>query len=185
MQNGTRTISVLGAHASLPAALGCALMLAGGCGGTTPRTQAERDRDRAAYEDQSRRACDEMLMANAAAPVPGPEIEGGLAESGLDERACAEESEGIRRVITNAISSVRWCYEAALEHVPDLRGRVVMRFLIEPDGDVRRVEIDANHLGIAGPACCIGRVLQGLRFPPPVGGRFAVVNYPFSFSPAE
>ncbi len=94
--------------------------------------------------------------------------------------------EVIQRVVRQNMGRFRYCYERALEGHPELRGRVVTRFLIARDGSVAASEdvTQETDLADASAVACIGRGFAALSFPAPEGGTVNV-EYPLSLSPTE
>jgi hypothetical protein len=81
-------------------------------------------------------------------------------------------------------SAVRFCYEKELKDRPDLKGTVVMRFVVLGSGKVRFEEPSLVDPGMEEVAVCVTQALASLQFPKPRGGGQVVVNYPYRFSPA-
>ncbi|MEY4582229.1 MAG: adventurous gliding motility protein GltG [Pseudomonadota bacterium] len=71
------------------------------------------------------------------------------------------------------------CYEAAWQDLPDDGGRVVVRFVIEPDGQVATVHVAANELGVPQVGCCVAKRIAQWSFTGLTQGGFVVVEYPF------
>lgn len=134
--------------------------------------------------------------------VPIDPIGGGTnaTEAGSDETACcgAGLPEGrvsvgvlpladsltrseIATVIDRHVSRVRYCYQRALGAAPELEARLVMRFVIGPDGSVTGVTAADGGLENVSLATCVGDVLWTMRFPAPRGGGQVVVHFPFKF----
>jgi hypothetical protein len=91
----------------------------------------------------------------------------------------------IRGTVRAHHGAMRGCYEDGLRRNRSMRGHLLMRFVIQPDGTVgsfqRRVaagDIDAVV------AECVGDVVRGIRFPLPDGGDVGVF-YPVQFNPRE
>ena len=87
--------------------------------------------------------------------------------------------ETIRRVIHRNLSQVRFCYEQALQGKPDLQGRVAVRFIIGPSGDVKVAAVAASDVHDARVESCISSAVQRWSFPAPEGGGIVSVTYPF------
>jgi hypothetical protein len=92
---------------------------------------------------------------------------------------------------------MRECYLAGLAQNRELRGKVVVRFVIGRDGKTGPVLLVTKEAeGTANPpklvtdmadpkvSDCVLGVYRGLRFPPPEGGIVTVV-YPIEFAPDE
>lgn len=86
----------------------------------------------------------------------------------------------IRTVIQRGIQDVQLCYEAGIEAVPGLRGRVRIVFDIQTDGHVgdSRPEIDTT--GHPETAECIAHVASAWIYPRPQASGVVVVRFPFS-----
>jgi TonB family protein len=89
------------------------------------------------------------------------------------------DKELIRRVIHEHRNQVRYCYESELQRHPGLNGKVTVKFVIGPAGQVQKSGVDTSSLG--NPAvenCIVARVYQW-QFPKPKGGGIVQVSYPF------
>lgn len=93
----------------------------------------------------------------------------------------------IREVVTDNILDVRDCYNAGLAKQPDLIGRVVIEFVIGPEGAVVRSTITANDLPESATevAECIASATANWTFPRNGGENNIIVTYPFNLSPGE
>jgi len=89
--------------------------------------------------------------------------------------------EVIRRVIQRRLNEVRFCYEEGLRSLPELAGRVAVKFVISPSGAVQGASVAANELtgGGAQTAQCIANAVRRWSFPAPDGGGVVIVEYPF------
>lgn len=92
------------------------------------------------------------------------------------------DKEIIRRMIRREIGAIRACYERELLKQPKLQGRLVVRFVIEPDGSVSEARAETS-LDPNVDTCVLAR-FQRMTFPKPDGGS-VVVRYPVIFQPAE
>lgn len=90
----------------------------------------------------------------------------------------------ILRVVKNHTNELRNCYEKELVKVKGLNGRVVLTWLISPQGNVVKVIMNANESTIknANVENCVKNSVQYWRFPAPKGGGSVMVEYPFVFS---
>ena len=100
----------------------------------------------------------------------GPEVE----SSTVDRQAVA-------RFVQGRISGIKACYEKELKRNPDLKGKIVVRFVIATTGRVSSVEIEENGLN-PGVEACIRTIVRGwsLPFKPEED---VPVSYPFLFQP--
>ena len=92
------------------------------------------------------------------------------------------DREAIRRVIMANRSSLRSCYERALQSNSILHGKLVLNWDIEDRGRVTRVKIQSDTLADAAVGKCVERVIGALRFPSPPVNQVARVTYPFIFT---
>lgn len=77
---------------------------------------------------------------------------------------------------------VRGCYEAELARSPELAGRLVAQFVIDPAGAICHVESPDLLPAFAPVFTCIANDMRTWQFPPPMGGGALIINYPFVFS---
>jgi hypothetical protein len=95
------------------------------------------------------------------------------------------EKERIRRVIRANIGQIRSCYESELKTKPTLAGKIQVRFIIDPAGDVAQV-LDAEGSTLEEPQLfeCIRAQVRNWKFPIPKSAGCVVVTYPFMFRPS-
>lgn len=88
----------------------------------------------------------------------------------------------IRRIVRAHINEVRYCYNEGLAHDPDLEGRVVVQFKIDPEGKVAESEVASSTVPNDAVGTCIAGAVERWKFPRPGDGDTAVVTYPFVLS---
>ena len=88
----------------------------------------------------------------------------------------------IRRVIQQSSGRFRGCYAAPLATNPGLRGRVLVKFVIDRMGAVMVASDGGSDMPDKSVTQCVLRAMSNLSFPAPEGGVVSVV-YPFLFSP--
>jgi len=88
----------------------------------------------------------------------------------------------IKRTIRRRLGGIKHCYEKRLKRNPELKGKIVIRFVIHPGGKVISVEIIENSTGDSELGRCIASRVKAIRFPPAEGGETAV-TYPFILAP--
>ena len=93
----------------------------------------------------------------------------------------ALDKEVIRRVVRAHINEVRHCYNQGLAVDPNLKGRVVIEFLIGPVGVVTFVHVKENLVD-ATVGECVAQAVKRWAFPKPTGSSVQV-TYPFVFEP--
>lgn len=98
---------------------------------------------------------------------------------------------GLSKDLINAVvqrhrSEIRWCYDAALQRNPNLRGKVTMAFNIEPNGVVSYVAPKESTIGDAGLESCIASRIKTWQFPKPEAPVVTEVTaFPFYLNPAN
>jgi hypothetical protein len=100
------------------------------------------------------------------------------------------DKEYIRDQIKELIPLIKECFENALEHEPDLSGKVVVGFSIVGDpsvgGLVGESQVIDEKSTIANKDLreCIQESMYAAQFPPPKEGGEVRVEYPFVLMPA-
>jgi outer membrane biosynthesis protein TonB len=88
----------------------------------------------------------------------------------------------IVKVIKRRIGGIKHCYEKRLKRDPELRGKIVISFVIHPGGKVIEVEVASNTTGDSELAECIASRVKSIRFPATDGSETSV-TYPFILAP--
>ncbi len=91
------------------------------------------------------------------------------------------DREAVRRTVRSILTQIKSCYERGLNTNPQLEGKVVVRFLIEDHGVVRRASVPSSTLKDTKVEACIVERIMAQRFPDPPVGTTAEVDYPFVF----
>jgi len=103
------------------------------------------------------------------------------------ERTAAETrtTEVIQKIVLDHRQPVRDCYDKARKELPDLRGKLVIKFTLDPEGNVKKAELDVAGSDIKAPAVsnCAIDAIKKIKFPPSSRGMDTTVNYPFDFKP--
>jgi hypothetical protein len=93
--------------------------------------------------------------------------------------------EVVQRVIRRSFGRFRACYEKGLSSNPNLAGKVVTKFVIDPKGNVSSAARDAaTTITDATVVSCVTSTFSSLSFPEPEGG-IVVVTYPMIFAPSD
>ncbi|NBD13609.1 AgmX/PglI C-terminal domain-containing protein [Corallococcus silvisoli] len=90
----------------------------------------------------------------------------------------------LARFIQRMKASIQRCYEKELKRDPTLKGRVMVRFNLKPDGRAGNIEVDESTLRSEGVSSCIVTTIRGWKFPFQPSDDVPV-SYPFIFSPGE
>jgi TonB family protein len=85
----------------------------------------------------------------------------------------------VRSLIHSKIPQLQACYELALDHTREASGRVVVRFIVGPRGQVANANISSNSFGRQDIGCCVLARVAEWTFPAPTGDGFVAVEYPF------
>ncbi|HMJ12154.1 MAG TPA: AgmX/PglI C-terminal domain-containing protein [Polyangiaceae bacterium] len=97
----------------------------------------------------------------------------------------ARSTTQIQKQIVENRKPFRDCYDKARKELPDLRGTLTLHFVLDPEGKVKKAELNMERSDIksASVADCAIAVLKGMTFPPSSRGMETTVNYPFDFKP--
>ena len=116
--------------------------------------------------------------AEATASASGTAAAGG---EGQETRTTAI----IQKQIVDNRKPFRDCYDKARKELPELRGTMTIHFVLDPEGNVKKAELnlDRSEIKTAGVSDCAIAVLKGMKFPPSSRGMETTVNYPFDFKP--
>jgi hypothetical protein len=95
----------------------------------------------------------------------------------------------VSAVIRNQTPVLRECYTRALAGDPQLAGRVVVRFVVDPYGHLTSLASQAQTQSgdparLVAVGHCLENVMAGMELPPPTGGA-AAVALPFDFGPNQ
>jgi len=104
----------------------------------------------------------------AATPAPGED---------------SRTSEVVQKMVMEHRPTVRKCYEAALKELPGLQGDLVIHFVLDPEGKVKKAELNQEMSTLKSPKVteCAINVIKGIKFPPSSRGMQSEINYPFNF----
>ena len=118
-------------------------------------------------------------------PEGEPSADSDVADDGAGDSGDTRTTEAIAAVIKANRDKPRACYEKVQKDVPNLRGDVVIRFVINPDGTVKTAEVNEARTTLkeAAVSSCIVEAISALTFPESTRGMETKVNYPFNFVP--
>jgi len=92
--------------------------------------------------------------------------------------------EVIAQIIKDNRKGVRDCFEKAKKDLPDLKGDMVIHFVIDPEGKVKKADLNVERSTLKSPAVveCSIKVLSAIKFPASSRGMDTTVNYPFNLN---
>jgi hypothetical protein len=132
--------------------------------------------------DDGKKAAPEEPLGGALGGLGG--LGAGTARPGAASVNGRLPPEVIQRIVRQNNGRFRLCYENGLRKNPDLKGRVVVKFVIDRSGAVSTVQDGGSDLPDQGVVSCVVRSFGNLTFPQPEGGIVTVV-YPIIFTPAS
>ena len=77
--------------------------------------------------------------------------------------------------------AIKYCYDKELQKRRDLHGKIVVSFVIAPNGAVVKASIKESSMGSKPVVSCVVSRVKRFRFPAPKGGGIVEVSYPFIF----
>jgi hypothetical protein len=136
----------------------------------TPAPEAGNDEQSAAA------AAEEAWAGEGEAKAEKPTEAPGKAET--------RTMEVIAQVVKENRKPVRECFDKAKKELPDLKGDMVIHFVVDPAGKVRKAELNQERSTLKSPAVveCAVKVVLGIKFPPSSRGMDTTVNYPFNLN---
>ncbi|MDX9724044.1 MAG: AgmX/PglI C-terminal domain-containing protein, partial [Myxococcota bacterium] len=91
----------------------------------------------------------------------------------------------IQKVVNQHRQRLRHCYERELLTHPELSGKIVLKWVIQPTGDVSSVQLLETTMNNQSVENCVTQVVMRFRFPETKGGGLVIVTYPFVFETFE
>lgn len=88
----------------------------------------------------------------------------------------------IKATVQQQMAQIRQCYQREFQRNPSLRGKVVVRFLIEENGSVSGARLRESSMENPVVEQCIVDEIAGMTFPKPQAGKVVPVSFPFSFT---
>ncbi|WP_164006892.1 AgmX/PglI C-terminal domain-containing protein [Pyxidicoccus trucidator] len=110
-------------------------------------------------------------------------VQGRVQDATPDVESSDVDRAALARYVRSRLKSIQSCYEKELKRNPNLKGKVVVRFVIKPSGRAGEIEIEENTLGSEAVGSCIRTTIRNWAFPFKPDSDTAV-SYPFVFSPA-
>jgi len=91
----------------------------------------------------------------------------------------------IRKLVMDNRKAARKCYDDARKDQKDLKGDVVIHFVLDPEGKVKLAELNQERSTLKAPPVvdCVLGVIRGIQFPKSSRAMETSTNYPFNFTP--
>jgi hypothetical protein len=91
----------------------------------------------------------------------------------------------IRKLVMDNRKAARKCYEDARKEQKDLKGDVVIHFVLDPEGKVKKAELNQERSTLKAPPVvdCVIAVIKSIPFPRSSRAMETTTNYPFNFTP--
>jgi len=102
--------------------------------------------------------------------------------SGGVKGSCNKQN--VMRTVRRRAAAIRSCYEVALQLQPDLKGKLTVKWTINPAGKVQGVQIIGNTMKNKKVETCVKKVVGRMRFMKPKCG-ICIIKWPFLFSAAD
>jgi len=172
-------------------------LFASACGGNTPAPVAASDStpatpDTAAPEGatptKATAAEDEGWVGEKTAKSDDAAAkEAAVEPSAANGKAVAETRtmDVIRKLVMDNRKAARKCYDDARKDQKDLKGDVVVHFVLDPEGKVKLAELNQERSTLKAPPVvdCVLGVIRGIQFPKSSRAMETSTNYPFNFTP--
>jgi hypothetical protein len=103
---------------------------------------------------------------------------------GAEGKTETRTMEVIAQIVKDNRKPVRECFDKAKKDLPDLKGDMVIHFVVDPDGKVKKAELNQERSTLKSPAVvdCSIKVISGIKFPASSRGMDTTVNYPFNLN---
>jgi hypothetical protein len=112
---------------------------------------------------------------------------GAIEPSPANSKAVAETRtmDVIRKLVMDNRKAARKCYDDARKDLKDLKGDVVIHFVLDPEGKVKLAELNQERSTLKSPAVvdCVLGVIRSIQFPKSSRAMETSTNYPFNFTP--
>jgi hypothetical protein len=92
--------------------------------------------------------------------------------------------EVIAKLVKDNRQPVRDCMDKVKKQLPDLKGDMVINFVIDPEGKVKKAELNVERSTLKNPdvSKCAIDTIKGIKFPPSSRGMDTTVNYPYNLN---
>ena len=103
---------------------------------------------------------------------------------GAEGKTETRTMEVIAKIVKDNRQPVRDCMDKVKKDLPDLKGDMVIHFVIDPEGKVKKAELNQERSTLKSPPLvdCAVQVVLGIKFPPSSRGMDTTVNYPYNLN---
>lgn len=91
----------------------------------------------------------------------------------------------IRKILEKYAAKIQYCYEKRLIPKPNMKGLLVVRWMILTNGRVQNAKIEKSQLNDEPVHSCVTGIIRGISFLPGPKGGPATVSYPFMFTSSQ
>jgi hypothetical protein len=93
--------------------------------------------------------------------------------------------EVIQSEMRSKVRALKACYDDALKRTPALAGKLILAFVVEPNGRISGVSFSDDSLHSAVVAECIKERARLWRFPVPEASQSVAIEFPLIFAPGS
>ena len=126
-----------------------------------------------------------LLLLSMSAPPAFGAGSSATSDAGVFYEGSGLPKEIISKVIRRHWPEIKECYEVVLDQHPELLGKIVMRFAIDPAGTVAKAEITEDTMNTTDVGACIVKSVMTWTFPAFKGPDRQVITYPWIFKTAS
>jgi hypothetical protein len=103
---------------------------------------------------------------------------------GAEGKTETRTMEVIAQIVKDNRKPVRECFDKAKKDLPDLKGDMVIHFVVDPEGKVKKAELNQERSTLKAPAVveCAIKTIKGINFPHSSRGMDTTVNYPYNLN---
>ncbi|AZZ35670.1 hypothetical protein CIK05_02265 [Bdellovibrio sp. qaytius] len=105
----------------------------------------------------------------------------GCASTAPNKSQLGIDKDAVRNAMRTHVPQYKECYDAEIKKNKKLEGKVVLRWMINGDGQVEEEKIQTTTLNNKKVEKCLLNVLSKTTFPKPDAGAIADVSYPLLF----
>lgn len=182
-------LGALTAPVALAAFVALGVQVAACGGGKPPQTPVEPN---AVTETEAKAAAPEVDKGAASTTTDTLAADAGqgtkLEATGGPGKPSGDPGRTVKDIQTKVAShrdEARACYDEGLKKHPGIEGDLVVKWVIDPEGNVVDPEVDTSKSKVLEPGVgkCVVEVIKKLKFPKSEKGFETRANYPFNFHP--